>query len=169
MIAGLSRGTVHILILYNVKNGKLNAKNVRKLFLSCTNNLTLVPVSQWLSDLLNDSFFKNTEQTVIHNGIDTDIFSPQRKNNNFRNLENKFVILGVAGVWEKRKGLEDFFELSTLLGEDEIILLIGLSELQIKQLPANIIGLKRTENVQQLAELLSKGSCILFVQECPYL
>lgn len=127
----------------------------KKLFLSCTNNLTLVPVSQWLSDLLNDSFFKNTEQTVIHNGIDTDIFSPQRKNNNFHNLENKFVILGVAGVWEKRKGLEDFFELSTLLGEDEIILLIGLSELQIKQLPANIIGLKRTENVQQLAELYS--------------
>lgn len=128
----------------------------KKLFLSCPNNLILVPVSEWLSHLIKDSFFKETKQIIIHNGIDTNIFTPQKKNNNhFYKLRNKFVILGVAGVWEKRKGLDDFFKLSALLDEDEIILLIGLSESQIKQLPKNIIGMTRTENVQQLAELYS--------------
>jgi len=62
------------------------------------------------------------------------------------------MLLGVAFAWSDRKGLRDFVSLSRLLSPREKIVLIGLSQKQIKQLPWNIIGIERTESVQQLAE-----------------
>ena len=43
-----------------------------------------------------------------------------------KNLENKKIILGVASVWDKRKGLDDFIELSTMLDDNYKIVLVGL-------------------------------------------
>lgn len=57
-------------------------------------------------------------------------------------IKDKFVILGVATVWNQRKGLADFIELSKYLLYDEIILLVGLNSRQIADLPDNIIGIK---------------------------
>ena len=69
--------------------------------------------------------------------------------------ENTKVILGVASVWTQYKGLYDFYELSKRLEGDYKIILLGLNERQIQELPDGIIGIKRTENVRQLAELYS--------------
>ena len=76
--------------------------------------------------------------------------------NNFRksyNLENKFIILGVANKWEKRKGFEYFIKLSKLIEYNEAIVLVGLSKKQIKQLPKNIIGISKTNNTKELSEI----------------
>jgi glycosyltransferase involved in cell wall biosynthesis len=65
-------------------------------------------------------------------------------------------VLGVASIWDKRKGLDDFIELSKIIDNTKIqIILIGLSKDQINKLPTQIIGIERTENVQQLAEYYS--------------
>ena len=97
---------------------------------------------------------------VINNGIDLSIFKPILSKNVFF---AKKVVLGVASVWDERKGLDDFIKLSFLLEDDEEILLVGLSDKQIKTLPKdrNIRGLSRTENQQQLAELYSNS--VVFV------
>lgn len=122
-------------------------------------NLTLVPVSQWLSDILKDSFLQKYPTNVINNGINTSVFKPSG-NNEIRErygLQNKFILLGVASIWSQRKGLEDFIELSKTLGADYQIILVGLTRKQKDQLPVEILGIERTESVEELAELYASS------------
>ena len=69
--------------------------------------------------------------------------------------------LGVATVWNARKGLSDFIKLAKYLSSDDRIILVGLDQKQISKLPSNIIGLKKTENISELVELYSSAD--LFV------
>lgn len=118
-------------------------------------NLELVTPSQWLADLCEESFLKEYPVSVIHNGINTDIFRPSDGTalRSSLGLTGKRVILGVAALWEKRKGLDDFAALSGMLSERERIVLIGLSEEQKQGLPPAILGLPRTNSAQELAAL----------------
>jgi glycosyltransferase involved in cell wall biosynthesis len=137
---------------------KQNHKQKRKLFTS-VNDMTIVPVSNWLADIVKQSYLKDYPIRVINNGIDVNVFSPQSGGGirlKYR-LADKFVLLGVATEWGRRKGLHDFIELSKTLKDDEIIVLVGLKEDQIKILPENIIGITRTESTQELAEFYSSA------------
>jgi glycosyltransferase involved in cell wall biosynthesis len=119
-------------------------------------NLTIVTPSKWLSEEVKKSFLKEYPVKVINNGIDLNTFKPTESN--FRekyNLQDKFIILGVASVWERRKGINYFFEISKNLKNDEKIILVGLSDKQLKGLPENIIGIKRTNSIKELAEIYS--------------
>jgi putative colanic acid biosynthesis glycosyltransferase len=137
--------------------------NLKKELFNSLPNLTLVPVSQWLSGILKDSFLQNYPIKVINNGINTEVFKPSAVSD-FRNkygLKDKFILLGVASVWEERKGLKDFIELSKLLDSDYQIVLVGLTKKQIEQLPENILGIERTESVDALAEIYSSSDIVL--------
>lgn len=134
----------------------------KELFTSLT-NLTLVPVSNWLSRILKESYLEDYPIKLIHNGINTDIFKPStsRAFRSKHGLEHKFLLLGVASVWSPRKGLKDFIELSKHLNSEYQIVLIGLTREQIEQLPDNILGIERTESVEELAELYA--SCDVYL------
>ena len=56
---------------------------------------------------------------------------------------------------EKRKGLSDLIKLSE--HDDLLVVLIGLNDSQLKNLPSNVIGLKRTSDQQELAEYYSSA------------
>ena len=89
---------------------------------------------------------------VVYNPINTDIFRPTPSDFRAKHgLEGKFVILGVASVWDDRKGLDDFKVLSGLLDDRYRIVLIGLSEDQIRALPSSILGLPRTNSMEELS------------------
>lgn len=137
-------------------NSHKNYTDKKRLFNS-VQNLTIVPVSEWLGDETRKSFLKENSIEVIQNGIDIDKFSykdnPALKEKHLS--LDKFVILGVASPWNEKKGLQYFVELAARLNEDFKIILIGLSKSQIRKLPANIIGLERTGNIQELAEYYS--------------
>lgn len=111
-------------------------------------NLTLVPVSKWLNGELHKSFLNGYPSQVIHNGIDTEMFNirPQKA----REKMGKKVVLGVASVWNSRKGLEEFCKLRAQLSEDYMIILVGLSLKQISMLPSGITGIQRTDSIDQL-------------------
>lgn len=131
--------------------------NLKKSLIPSVRNLTLVPVSEWLSKFLKDSFLKDCNVTVIQNGVDLNVFRPLN-GDRLRvkhGLHSKFVILGVAAPWNKRKGLDDFFKLRELLSDDYAILLVGLSQKQVNHLPKGIIGITRTESQSELAEYYS--------------
>ena len=66
-------------------------------------------------------------------------------------MEDKFIILGVANIWVERKGLAVFLKLAELLGNEYQIVLVGLSQEQIKELPENILGFARTDTPVELA------------------
>ena len=133
-------------------NSRNNFLEKRRLFTGIP-NLTLAVPSQWLASRVRESFLKDYPVEVIPNTVDTGIFKPTP--GTFREkygLENKRIVLGVANVWDDRKGLFDFFALAPLLDERFQIVLIGLSPKQIRSLPREILGLPRTRNVQELVE-----------------
>lgn len=134
-------------------NSRGNFERKRKAFCG-VEDMTLVTPSQWLADLVKESFLKEYKTEVVHNKIDTDIFKPTPSDFRERyGLEGKRVILGVANVWEERKGLNDFIKLAGMLDERYAVVLVGLSRKQMKGLPKNVAGLPKTESAGQLAEI----------------
>lgn len=114
-------------------------------------NLHIVAVSQWLSSLVKRSFFKDKDLRVINNGVDLQAFRPFDYNR-----QTKPYILGVASSWNRNKGLYDFYKIRQKLPiEIYDVVLVGLSDKQIKNLPAGIKGLTRTESLEELAKLYS--------------
>ncbi len=119
-------------------------------------NMTLLTPSNWLERQVNKSFLREYPVKVVNNGIDLSVFKPT--DSNFRQkhgLEHKKVVLGVASVWDRRKGLSDFLELSKMLDDSYRIVLVGLNKEQISNLPKNIIGLPRVPEASELAEIYS--------------
>ena len=116
-------------------------------------NLTIVTPSQWLADLVRQSFLKEYPVQVIRNGIDRQVFSPtEGRLRRKYDLQDKKVLLGVASVWEKRKGLSYFEALAEKLPEEYQIVLVGVNERQKKKLPEKILGIERTNRLKELAE-----------------
>ncbi|KPH13680.1 glycosyltransferase [Chryseobacterium sp. ERMR1:04] len=136
-----------------------NSKNnffIKKTMFNLPEKLILVPVSEWLSGLVKRSFLKNNTDVVIHNGIDLNKF---KIINNFEDTLKKYglqeckYVLAVASVWDFRKGLNELSKLAGLLSEDYKLVVVGLTKEQIEKLPQKIIGLQRTDNVEELVAL----------------
>lgn len=134
---------------------KKNYEDKKKLFTSLE-KLCLVTPSTWLKEEVEQSFFQGKEVIAIPNGIDTKIFVPTESDIRERyGLQNKNLLLGVANLWEERKGLSDFTELRKQLDDSYVIVLIGLSKEQIASLPEGIIGIERTANITELVQWYS--------------
>lgn len=134
-------------------NSEKNWKKKKSVFTG-VKNMTLVTPSQWLADLVKKSFLKEYKVEVIHNGVDTNVFKPTPSDFTKKNgIEDKKIILGVAAVWDRRKGLEDFVKLSEMVDDTYKIVLVGLTEKQIKELPSGILGITRTNSPKELAEI----------------
>lgn len=139
-----------------------NFEEKRKRFTSLP-NLTIVPVSNWLAEYVKVSFLNFYPVRTIYNGIDTNVFKPNVEKERIYqkyNLRGKYLVIGVAGVWDSRKGLSSFFRLRKLLPVDYDIMVIGVSNKQIAQLPQGVIGIKRTENVEELARIYSTADVL---------
>lgn len=118
--------------------------------------------SNWLQEQLKQSFLKKYSSSVIYNGINLSQFQPRFSNIKERySIQNKKIILGVANVWDERKGLNYFIELGERLSYKYKIVLIGLSKKQLKNIPNNILGIARTNNVEELAEFYTAADIFL--------
>ena len=119
-------------------------------------NLTIVTPSYWLAEQVKNSYLKEYEVKPIYNGIDLSVFKPTESDFAAQHkLEGKKIILGVATAWNEKKGLLDFMRLAKILPDAYRIVLVGLSQKQIAQLPPEVLGLSRTENLQQLVQIYS--------------
>lgn len=116
--------------------------------------MKLITPSQWLADLVKQSFLSKYDVKVVHNAVNTSIFKPSQSD--FRKkygIGNRFMVLGVASKWSERKGLRDIFRLANDLNPEYYAVVgIGLSKDQINSSPSNFIGLERTKSVVELAE-----------------
>lgn len=141
---------------------KANYARKKELF-NKSKNITFVAVCQWMANNVKDSFLGGYPVETIYNGVDIETFRPRFKGLNGSNSmkaklginENVKVVLGVASTWDRRKGLDDFVKLRTMMNDKYAIILVGLNDKQITALPEGVIGIKRTESVDQLAELYS--------------
>jgi putative colanic acid biosynthesis glycosyltransferase len=138
---------------YLLDNSSRNFNKKKSLF-TLPNNLSIVTVSRWLEDKVGRSFLRGSPVSTIYNGIDLNIFKPDldQKNKNLPGIDGKIIILGVANVWSEGKGLQTFLDLSQIIDSNFQILLVGLDEKQIRNLPPNITGFPRTASPEELAE-----------------
>ena len=144
-----------------------NSKKMYKLkqkWFTGIKNLTIITPSQWLADLVKQSFLKEYPVQVINNGIDLSIFQPIESD--FRKKycisNDKKILLGVAFGWGKRKGLDVFIELAKRLDQEKYqIVLVGTDDNTDKQLPPEIVSIHRTQNQRELAEIYTASD--LFV------
>ena len=147
-----------------VDHSKENYILKEALFTAFTDRLTIVPVSYWLEKYVKQSFLHKAHIRTIHNGIDINTFKPQDYSILKEKLDigNKKVVIGVALPWTPRKGLPDMIKLAGLLPADQYqVVVVGLSDKQIKQCPSNVIGIKRTNSAKELAEFYSLASAFV--------
>ena len=140
-------------------NSRNNYHRKKDLFTG-VKNLTIITPSHWLAAHLKNSFLREYPVKVIHNGIDLEAFNPKQSAEIFEkyDLQQWPIVLGVASVWDKRKGLADFIRLREFLSENIQVVLVGLNNQQLNALPKGIKGIARTESIQELAALYSVAS-----------
>lgn len=143
-----------------------NWKKKRNIFSSIP-NMTIITPSNWLAGLVKKSFLSQYQVHIIHNGIDTSQFKPMYSNlREIYHLEDKFIVLGVATVWNDMKGYSDFMKLSLMLDDSYKIIMVGLTEQQIEKLPSRILGVKRTASVKELSYIYSAADVFLNLTYC---
>lgn len=128
------------------------------------NNLTLIPVSEWLGKEVSKSFLKNKNISVILNGVDTSIFHPFAEDRSIREkygLGDCKILLAVASIWGPQKGLNDYIQLSKMLPTDTKLVMVGVDKKLKNKLPAEIITIKRTNNQEELAQLYSAADIVM--------
>ena len=129
-------------------------------------DLTLITPSKWLKEKVQQSFLSEYDIEVKYNTINTDVFKPTPSNfKEDHGFQNKQMVLGVANIWNERKGYYDFIELSRRLDYHEYqIVMVGLSQKQIKALKknnVNILGLPRTHDVMELVKIYSAANVFI--------
>ncbi|MBO6129229.1 MAG: glycosyltransferase [Pseudobutyrivibrio sp.] len=135
-----------------------NFDKKRRLFTSLGKNLTIVTPSEWLANLVKKSFLKDCNIRVINNGIDLNIFRPCKGTfKKDHGIEDKRMVLALASEWTPRKGFDDIKYLGQHLPDYYKLVIVGLAEEQLPEVPDNIIGITRTDNVQQLVEIYSEA------------
>lgn len=136
----------------------------KKEIFNSIDKLRIICVSNWLKSKLQESFLSSIKNTTIYNGIDINCFMPCNNIDEIKNkysVKNRFILLGIASVWDNRKGLKDFIELSRYIDNNTVIILIGLKSKQLKKLPKNIIGLKKIESISELSKIYSIADLFL--------
>lgn len=138
-----------------IDNSEWNFNKKKDIF-SGIKYLTIVTPSKWLAKLVKESYLSEYKIQVINNGIDLEIFKPTESD--FRRkygLEDKFIILGVANVWDRRKGLKYLIEISERLDDRYKVVVVGINENRKEKLPKNIIAIPKTNNVKELVKIYS--------------
>ncbi len=137
---------------YFLDRSKQNRVRKEKCF-SNVPKMTLVSPSRWLANLAAGTYLNQYEIRTIPNGIDLDVFKPTDSELRKKyGLENKTILLSVAGVWAKNKGAEFLYILSKQMDENFAFVMIG--ENNDKELESNdrIIHIEHTNNRTELAQ-----------------
>jgi putative colanic acid biosynthesis glycosyltransferase len=129
----------------------------KKYYFNLPSNLQIITPSLWLANHVSKSFLKNHPVHIINNGIDLGRFRVKSNSTLCErySIVDKKIILGVSSIWNDQKGFNDFIRLRRLLPESFVIVLIGLKTSQMKSLPGGIIGIPRTECIDELASWYS--------------
>lgn len=130
-----------------------------------SNRLRLIAPSQWLADLVKQSYLSKYDISIERNVVDDSIYRPVKSNfKETHGLANKFMVLGVASKWSERKGLSDLVRLSSELDSKRFaVVVVGLSGKQIKQVKAvapEAIALSRTDSLAELVEIYSAADVL---------
>lgn len=138
---------------------KDNSKNnwlLKKEMFNELNNLTICTPSKWLANIIKDSYLSSYPIVVIPNGVDLNIFHPTI----LYKKHKKPLILAVANIWEKRKGLNDVLRIAQILKDECDFLIVGKIE-ENQSFLENISYISRTENILELTKYYSMADVFI--------
>lgn len=124
-----------------VDRSRLNLELKKEIF-NAVPDLTLLPVSDWMSEQLASSILKDIPRQTIKLDIDTNIFSPMVNPPQRR-------VLAVAAKWTELKGFDFFAKLRQELPADVEIRIIGATP---QALPKGFTHIKSISDPHALAE-----------------
>ena len=124
-------------------------------------DLTIVGVSDWISNEVKNSRIKANSVLTIHNGVDLSVFRPMEPPFKTRfGIEGKFVILCPASKWFQNINKETLDYFIEKMSSDMVLLLFGCSEKK-EGFPKNVIQLEFTRNRKELAVLYSSADVLV--------
>lgn len=134
----------------------------RKMYFGAIKDLTIVGVSDWVTNEAKKSFLKDNAQRIlrIYNWIDLDVFYPRDTadlKNKHSLSENDFVILGIAQIWSEDKGLSLFLEMARTFPQTKVIMVGTLDA----TLPDNIIHVDAIDNTDLMAQYYSLADVLV--------
>lgn len=128
-------------------------------------NVTMVPVSHWLEGLVKQSFLGCHQVQTINNGINIHTFKPKENRDEVRKkmgIQQPYMLIGVASIWGPNKGIHDFIKLRDALSSElYAIVLVGVDDKLAKTLPNGITVVKRTNSVDELADIYSAADVLV--------
>ena len=136
-------------------------------YFSSIKNLTIVGVSDWITNEAKQSFLKDIAQRIVrrYNWIDLETFYPRESSELKRKYqipETSFVVLGVAQTWAEDKGLSHFLNVAEALPDITFVMVGNLTQ----PVPSNVISVGVLSNVQELAEYNSMADVFVnFTQQ----
>lgn len=133
----------------------------KKNMFSDLERLVIITPSRWLADIVKQSYMNIYPVEIVHNGLDLKKFYYKVDKETAKKYgikDDKKIILGVANVWESRKGLDVFVKLSRVIEEKYQIVLVGVNKFQKSKLPKSIVGIERTDKQEELVSLYSLAS-----------
>lgn len=147
---------------WNKHNVTKNYERKKEAFTSIKDNLTIVTPSYWLEEQVKQSFLKECNVMTIHNGINLNDF--KYTESSFRkkyHLEDSFIVLAVASVWDTTKGIEDLKELANSLPENIKLVVVGGTLSSNTTSIENALCIPRTNTVKELCEIYSASDAFI--------
>lgn len=137
-----------------------NYKRKKEIF-SHVPNLTIVTPSKWLKEMTEQSFFSQYPVEVIHNGIDLTKFYPDKNDNllvNYGISLKKKIVLGVASVWDKRKGFIYMNQLAESLPIDDYQVVVIGKLAGDYEISDKLVHIAQTEDVNEMRQWYSNSA-----------
>lgn len=128
----------------------------RKKYIGENPYVYIVGCSKWITSAAQESVLKKRVVGTIYNGVDLEVFRPRKSTiRQELSINDKYVILGMANKWLASENKETYRAFISQLQEDEILVLVGCSQAQIKKLPTRVIGIPFVIDRTRLAECYS--------------
>lgn len=122
-------------------------------------NMVLVTPSAWLKGEVEQSMLGKFPCRVIYNDVSLKDFRYDPADVRQRyGIENKRVYMSCANVWTDQKGFQECLKLAERLDENELLVMVGLSEKQVRKLPENILGITHVD-INELRHWYSACDC----------
>lgn len=137
-------------------NSKKNYMLKKKLF--CNNkNINFTVPSNWLNNIIKESFLKDSNVTVIENYVNNKIF---KKIVLSKEIYLKYKIsfeakiyLCIANVWSTLKGIDIINKIALSLNSDEHLLIVGKINKKYKIKKNNVTYINRTDSIDELVKI----------------
>ncbi len=127
----------------------------RKKLLLAIPDLTIVNVSDWLSNETRKSFLKDIRIVTIHNGIDLNVFKPiESSMREELNFIGKKIILGMANKWldnNRNPGVLDY--LLENLDDTYVFIIVGCKIKHVEIVNSRVIFYPQINNRIELIKL----------------